>query len=377
MKTYKELTTEIRKLVIERYQSGGNPKLFAKSLELHPDLAYQVLYEAGLVKAREYVPNYKSRCTEWKQAVAEYYMEPHTRFETKDFFHTSDTIVDRVIEEFNLPKRTQTEELRIAHTHTFGSHEAYVEHMTQKQKQTCSSRYGVDNFAKSPLFVERVEATCTERYGTKNPMQVPFVKQRLIQTVHKLYGADWYVQTKECRARYGTTSGPNRKFANELYAANIEYETEFSLESFTYDFKVGNVLVEINPTITHNVTFEPFAKRLTTDYHYRKVTNAHKYGYECLLVWDWDLVENVIAVLQHGPVIKSDNTIVTNFSNCFHLKYIQAGYQLIDVKPQIFYVSMITGEVHDTLPPGATLGVHDYVIVHGAGIATYKQVDQN
>lgn len=312
MKTYKELTADIRQAVIEKYQQGANPKVFAESLELHPDLAYQILYEANFVKVREYVPRYQNRCVEWKQAVADYYMEPHTRFETKDFFRTSDRIVSMVIEEFNLPKRTQAEELRIVHEHTFGSHNAYVEHMVNEQKKTSIEKYGVDNFAKSPLFVERLEKTCMERYGTKNPMQVPEVKQTLSDNCYEKFGVAWPCMRKEARCRgNGGNSGPNLAFYNELKSVLDEsrIEREFAIDSYSYDFKIGNILIEIDPSSTHNSTWGVYGEKdkKPKEYHKKKSELAQQHGYRCIHVWDWDSFSSIIKLLLPRKTIYARN----------------------------------------------------------------------
>ena len=314
MKTYKELTSDIRTAVIEKYRSGENPKEFAALFELHPDIAYQILYEENLVKAREYVPNYKSRSFEWKQAVADYYMKPHTRFETKDFFHTSDKIIDRVIEEFNLPKRTQAEELRIVHTHTYGSHESYVEHMTQTQKKTCIELYGVDNYAKTEEFREKSVATFNARYGVNNPMQASEVKQRLSDNCFDKHGVAWPCMLPQAKlGGIGSDSGPNLTFYSELkeYISEENIQREFCIEKFNYDFRVGNILIEVDPSSTHNSTWGVYnSPPKEKTYHSDKTKLAEKHGYRCIHVFDWDKFSNIIQLLVARPRVYARNCAV-------------------------------------------------------------------
>ena len=40
----------------------------------------------------------------------------------------------------------------------------------------------------------------------------------------------------------------NERFEHLLHDNNIEYVTEFPLGGYFYDFKVGNILIEINPS---------------------------------------------------------------------------------------------------------------------------------
>lgn len=330
MKTYKELTSDVRKIVIEKYQQGVSPKVFAESLELHVDLAYQILYEANLVKSREYVPNYKNRCDEWKQAVADYYMEPHTRFETKDFFHTSDRIVDKVIEEFNLPRRTQAEELRIVHTHNFGSHEEYVQHMIETQKKTCTKIYGVDNYAKTSEFREKSVATSNANYGVDNPMQSYEVKQRLSDSCLDKHGVAWPCMLPQAKlGGIGSDSGPNLAFYSELkeYISEENIQREFCVEKFNYDFKVGNILIEVDPSSTHNSTWGVYkSPPKEKTYHSDKTKLAKKYGYRCIHIFDWDKFSNIIQLLIDRPRIYARNCVVKEVDKSLAKEFIDKNH---------------------------------------------------
>lgn len=350
MKTYKELTTEIRKSIITQYQAGGNPLIFAESLDLHPDLVYQVLYEADLVKAREYVPYYKNRCFEWKQAVADYYMEPHTRFETRDFFRTSDRIVDMVIKEFNLPKRTHAEELKIVHSHTFGSQEAFIEHMITQQKKTCTERYGVDNYAKTAEFKERSVATFNIHYGVDNPMQCEAVKQRLSDGCMEKFGVAWPCMRAEARCKgFGGNSGPNLAFYAELKSQIDEelIEREFPLEGYSYDFKVGNILIEVDPSSSHNSTWGLYgeADKKPMDYHKKKTETAMKHGYRCIHVFDWDNFSSIVQLLVDRPRIYARKCSVKEVDKQTAQEFIEKnhlqGYARDSIRLGLFYDSTL------------------------------------
>ena len=95
-------------------------------------------------------------------------------------------------------------------------------------------------------------------------------------------------------------TGPNLKFSNLLDNAGIEYIREFPLLQKSFDFKVGNVLIEVDPTITHNIHFIPYGdyKGLDEKYHYNKSRIASDNGYRCIHLWDWDNVEKVVSQLK-------------------------------------------------------------------------------
>lgn len=211
-------------------------------------------------------------------------------------------------------------------------------------KEACLERYGTDNVFKSKEFQEhamelkrakygeRLEScrkkalkTVQERYGegVQNVSQIPEVKEKKRQTYLKKYGYDNPNKAPEvkekkkqtCLERYGvaspiqfcipdtTNSRPNKVFAKHLEDANLLFEREFPLGNKFYDFKIGKVLVEIDPAPTHNSTWgiiEGPAK--DRQYHYSKTQLAYENNLYCIHVFDWDDPEEVIQQILSGKV---------------------------------------------------------------------------
>ena len=120
------------------------------------------------------------------------------------------------------------------------------------------------------------------------------VDEIIDSSILKKYGVEALCQRKECRLK-GNDSKPNRAFAEKLTSANIEFEREFVIGKFSYDFKVGNILIEVNPTATHNSTWAPKHREpKRADYHQQKSELARKNGYHCIHVWDWDDIDKII-----------------------------------------------------------------------------------
>lgn len=119
----------------------------------------------------------------------------------------------------------------------------------------------------APGYLEKERETCMEKYG------VPYPCMRA-----------------ECRVATKNDSAPNRKFAKVLSDYAVEFEREVTLGRYSYDFKVGNTLIEINPTITHNIDWHPFGDHRGIDFNYHKDKSevAFSNGYGCIHVWDWD-----------------------------------------------------------------------------------------
>lgn len=85
-------------------------------------------------------------------------------------------------------------------------------------------------------------------------------------------------------------SKENKCFWKLLMQLGFEWEDEFYLWWYFYDFKIWNILIELNPFTFHNSTFVPpkcLAKPKHKMYHYNKYQNAVKRWYRCIMVWDW------------------------------------------------------------------------------------------
>lgn len=142
--------------------------------------------------------------------------------------------------------------------------------------------------------------------------------RKIKETCQIKYGVDYPCLTENCvNANPYVISNLNIKFAELLSNNNIDFEFEFSLGSYSYDFIVENTncLIELNPTVSHYTisknSYEPFEAR-EKDFHYKKTLYAKAHGYICLCVWDWDDWNNIISLLKQ-PKLKIEYVGIQQF----------------------------------------------------------------
>ena len=181
--------------------------------------------------------------------------------------------------------------------------------------------------------------------ATQKAMGLPEIKKKVIDSANdhdvlekrrktnlEKYGVNWIVQTEQyinAKPR-GATNEKWRKWLN-LEKSN----TEFALENYIYDFKYDEkTLIEINPTFTHTSTVRPeftsymHGKVKDKNYHKNKLETAESKGYRCIMIWDWDDKEKILASLQPRKTIyarkceiREVDIINTNiFLNSYHLQ---------------------------------------------------------
>lgn len=207
----------------------------------------------------------------------------------------------------------------------YGSLEECNRQTYLKQQQTCLERYGVSNVANIPGAQDKKRNTNILIYGTPVSSQAECVKQKSKQTRINNFGSlqasyehgtkvqsercmekegvPYYFLTSKCQLairQYKKSSTVNEKFEQFLLQHDINnYSCEYYIPSYFYDFKIENLLIEIDPFFTHCST-QLFESHGCVDkyYHQNKTKVAQNAGFYCLHVFDWMSWESVIDLIK-------------------------------------------------------------------------------
>lgn len=145
---------------------------------------------------------------------------------------------------------------------------------------------------------------------------------------------------------HGCTSTIEDEFKKLLDNNNIEYKQHFHLQikgrhCYYYDFKIGNILIELNPTATHNTTWSPHGNPRSIDYHYQKTLFANNNGYRCINIWDWDSIDTLLYLLTPRDTIYARKCVIKEvpikeakqFLNTYHFQ----GYSRDSIRLGLYY----------------------------------------
>ena len=167
-----------------------------------------------------------------------------------------------------------------------------------KTKQTVLTNYGVENVMQDNRVKEKWKQNYRNKHGYSHPMDDPESLAKLSQTCQDKFGVPWACMRKEAR-NFKVKSKINIQFEQTLIENGIEFETEFPLYSFSYDFKCRNTLIEIDPTITHNSAMSIFPKSEPKNnmYHLTKTKTAFNNGFKCIHIFDWDSWDKIVKLL--------------------------------------------------------------------------------
>lgn len=172
---------------------------------------------------------------------------------------------------------------------------AKLDFVKEKMKQTCLKKYGVEYSSQSEVVKEKAKKTPLEKYGVENI----FFLHRKISKVNKIFG--------------------------ELLSVD---SYEYPLGRFQFDLKKGNTLIEVNPTVSHNVDVDYCFGVKSVDYHFNKTKAAREGGFECFNIWGWDNIDKIKDIFQPRDKISArkcdvvfiDKSTSDTFLDAYHLQ---------------------------------------------------------
>lgn len=221
-------------------------------------------------------------------------------------------------------------------------------------KHACQIKFGTDYPAQSEEVLNKMKSTCLERYGTEwasqNAQQKDKIRNSILERLNhdpsiierqqnslhatclEKYGVDWPCQLPQCRDASNTIISNINKSISDIFELNqIHVELEKHLGKYSYDLYLPDykILVEIDPTYTHNAIGNHWNKNgLDTFYHKNKSEFAYQQGYRCIHIFDWDNIDRIIYSLIIDRIVFGrqckidiiDNQIANKFLNSYHLQ---------------------------------------------------------
>ena len=284
--SYEEVRTQLDADTLKNLRSSHTLSEIASMYETSQFMVERLVRDYEL-RVRESV---EEACSRINPVELQLYYQDHNHEDTAAHFSLSSWMLDYIIKRYDLRKDIETAVFQIKKTKLdrYGD-ENYTN--PEKGKQTKLLRYGDKNYSNPE---KRKQTRILHCGSLENSYRIARAKQQ--ETMHKKYG-DRY--TEKSSGYCGRSSKPNLRFARLLEEKGLEFVQEFSLEGFSYDFKVGNNLIEINPTVTHNMDWSPFGNRpgVPFDYHLKKTKVAEAAGYRCIHVWDWDDINKIAQLV--------------------------------------------------------------------------------
>ena len=212
-----------------------------------------------------------------REDLYRYYIEEdHGYYETLKHFNVTDWTFNKLLDAYDI-KKDRSKSFQKGLQKRIDLYGIGNETNWRKGHETRANHYGsIEESYRQGL--EKQKETMLERYG-----------------VARL----WFKDDNNISKR---TSNVNKKFAEKLDRYGISYEVEYPVYDRVFDFKIGDILVEIDPYITHNTTFNPYNKKndyigIGINYHKEKSKLAQEHGYRCIHVWDWDDTGKIIQLL--------------------------------------------------------------------------------
>lgn len=245
---------------------------------------------------------------------------------------------------YNKNKDINIEHNRQAQLKRFSSEQARKD-FAEKQKATKianGSDLGFGSWHKNSTFEQRSLASKkgaeTKRRQGNNSWKWP--ENRKEEILKKQYNTK--IKNGTLYTSHGANSKPNLVFKELLDNNSIEYDREIRVGTKFFDFKIGNILIEIDPIATHNSTVGIYGKEpLNENYHIEKTLTAKENGFRCIHIWDWDNLDKIVYLLKDKPTIYARQCVTKEVSKkdskIFIDKYHLQSYVRSNINIGLYY----------------------------------------
>ena len=297
----------------------------SKSKEVYDKVRKTNLDRYGVeCSAQSYVVKEKIKATNLKKYGVEYSFQAEA---------VKEKIKDTCIERYGVdnPSKSEVIKSKIVESNRKNLGVDYPmqsKDVLDKSRATSFEKYGTEYPNQSEIVKSKIDASTLEHYGVNRACKLDEFKQKIVDTNRERYGVDYTCLIYSGKLK-GNDSSYNRSFAELLDINNITYEREFLLQKYSYDFKVGNTLIEIDPTATHNTYFSPYGdNRIDVNYHRDKTKLAKDNGYSVIHIFEWDDINKVMQLLKNRVTIyarKCEVRMVSevdtgNYLDTYHLQ---------------------------------------------------------
>lgn len=215
--------------------------------------------------------------------------------EIAEKFSLGTATVNRLLKKYDIKKSEEQRRLAISKTKQAKSEEEkllYSKHVSEARK---GKGAGITPWNKG---TKGLQIAWNKGISTPGRPRSSESLEKARQTCLERYGVEWACQRQEARLK-GQNSMANLSFENLLKENNIIYEREFPIGSYSYDFKVGDYLIEVNPYATHNSSWGIRDNPpKSSNYHKQKSDIAIKKDYFCIHIFDWDDPQKIISLLR-------------------------------------------------------------------------------
>lgn len=233
----------------------------------------------------------------------------------------------------------------------------YNEHVTtcspectrEKLKQHSLKKYGTEYPMQSNEVQRNFHAAMKAKYGVEHALQIPNKAKQQQETVigtnMQRYGVPYAsLLPQNIEARPNVISTINKDFGKKLNQNDILYEFEKPLKNRSYDIHIlnTNVLIELNPTYTHNVIGNHYGKGLDKYYHRDKSQLAENNGYRCIHVWDWDDWNNIVNMIKPAEnIIYARKCTVYKINKNIGDEFLNKYYYKGSCRGQLLYLGLV------------------------------------
>lgn len=250
--------------------------------------------------------------------------------------------INRLLKKYNITKSEEQRREAISKTKQSKTNEEKAEYSRHISEARKGKGLGIAPWNKG---VKGAQVAWNKGISTPGRPRTTESLEKARQTCLEKYGVEWACQRQEARLK-GQNSSANIDFEVLLKENNIEYTREFPIGSYSYDFKVGNCLIEVDPYATHNSTWGIRNNPpKSSNYHKQKSNLAKENGFSCIHCFDWDDSYKIINMLQSRTKIGARDCYIKEVSKEEAKEFLDKGhlqnYALDSIRIGLYYSNIL------------------------------------
>lgn len=254
-----------------------------------------------------------------------YIAENLTVKEIAESYNLGTATINRLLKQYNIKKSEERRRSAISKTKQNKTEEEKLKYSNTISEARKGKGTGIAPWNKG---TKGLQVAWNKGISTPGRPRSSESLEKARQTCLERYGVEWACQRQEARLK-GQNSSANTEFEELLKVNGISYEREFPIGSYSYDFKIGKYLIEIDPYATHNSTWGIRNNPpKSSSYHKQKSDLAKANGYLCIHKFDWDDANKIVSLLLRKTQIGARECQVKevtkeaakDFINCYHLQ---------------------------------------------------------
>lgn len=195
------------------------------------------------------------------------------------------------------------EQIRSNVKNSWYSNPSYNPEVVKKKKQTWAKKTPEEKAERERKKQETSIKNRGTKYFLSSPeAHTPELIQKASDTILEKTWKPWNCLTEKCQTAAGSRSWAEEELYKFFRDNNIAYEEQYIVEQVSFDARVWNTLIDLDPFPHHNSTRGRKGPPKPTRYHKYKSKIGIRNWWRCIRIFDWDPRDKILNLIKEDKI---------------------------------------------------------------------------